>query len=145
VFDVRCGSKRKWRHARMRSAFTSAMDTENAQRRLWNIVSCESAFLPKADVKYNAHVCYVPEGDIAVQTHERGRQLRRPQEKGCFHFAQQVSKANLLNPRAQSNAAYGVAPSTAKMRNVAYLSPMVCEFLRPGESHHACALSMLSN
>jgi hypothetical protein len=54
VFDVRCGSKRKWRHARMRSAFTSAMDTENAQRRLWNIVSCESAFLPKADVKYNA-------------------------------------------------------------------------------------------
>jgi hypothetical protein len=46
----------------------------------------------------------VPECDIAVRTYERGRQLRRPQEKGCFHFAQQVSKANLLSPRAQSNA-----------------------------------------
>ncbi len=39
---------------------------------------------------------------------------------------------------------YGEGPSTAKMRNVAYFSPIASVALRAGESHHACALSKLS-
>jgi hypothetical protein len=40
---------------------------------------------------------------------------------------------------------YGIAPSTAKARVVAYLSPTDWALMRPGELHHALTLSALSN